>query len=259
MAALRTHRDRAMVAAMVLGGLRRCEVLGLRLEDLRVAERQVFIAEGRADRYAARARDPAVLRGPLNWYRAMPFSLREPARSGCRPCSPGVTATGSSPGPRPDYAGATSPGPTASPNSTGPRTGCPNRPPARSRHCSPSTSQRRPDSRACQQIPARAPRYRRRPRGVPGQAAGPDANWRDGKGRRPGIIQPAGLRQTARPRERQGHQVAGAPGMRLPGTFASLPCITLSNTESEGERTRSRRYDGISCQLAWLSAPPPNG
>ncbi len=32
-----------------------------------------------ADRYAARARDPAVLRGPLNWYRAMPFSLREAA------------------------------------------------------------------------------------------------------------------------------------------------------------------------------------
>jgi len=32
-----------------------------------------------ADRYAARARDPAGLRGPLNWYRAMPFSLREPA------------------------------------------------------------------------------------------------------------------------------------------------------------------------------------
>src|ERR1700722_4306207 len=34
MAALRTHRDRAMVAAMVLGGLRPCEVLGLRLEGL---------------------------------------------------------------------------------------------------------------------------------------------------------------------------------------------------------------------------------
>ena len=46
-AALRTHRDRAMVAAMVLGGLRRCEVLGLRLQDLRVAERRVFIAEGK--------------------------------------------------------------------------------------------------------------------------------------------------------------------------------------------------------------------
>ena len=49
-AALRTHRDRAMVAAMVLGGLRRCEVLGLRLGDLHVAERRVFIAEGKAGR-----------------------------------------------------------------------------------------------------------------------------------------------------------------------------------------------------------------
>jgi integrase/recombinase XerD len=49
-AALRTHRDRAMVAAMVLGGLRRCEVLGLRLEDLHAAERRVFIAEGKAGR-----------------------------------------------------------------------------------------------------------------------------------------------------------------------------------------------------------------
>ena len=39
-----------MVAAMVLGGLRRCEVLGLRLEDLRVAGRRVFIAEGKGGR-----------------------------------------------------------------------------------------------------------------------------------------------------------------------------------------------------------------
>ena len=46
-AALRTSRDRAMVAAMVLGGLRRCEVLGLRLEDLRFGERRVFIADGK--------------------------------------------------------------------------------------------------------------------------------------------------------------------------------------------------------------------
>jgi len=45
--ALRTHRDRAMVQAMVLGGLRRCEVLGLELEHLRVAERRVFVAEGK--------------------------------------------------------------------------------------------------------------------------------------------------------------------------------------------------------------------
>jgi len=32
--ALRTRRDRAMVLAMLLGGLRRCEVLGLRLADV---------------------------------------------------------------------------------------------------------------------------------------------------------------------------------------------------------------------------------
>jgi integrase/recombinase XerD len=46
-AALRTHRDRAMVAAMLLGGLRRCEVLGLRLVDLHPAEKRVFVAEGK--------------------------------------------------------------------------------------------------------------------------------------------------------------------------------------------------------------------
>ena len=46
-AALRTARDRAMVEAMVLGGLRRCEVLGLRLEDLRPGQRRVFVAEGK--------------------------------------------------------------------------------------------------------------------------------------------------------------------------------------------------------------------
>jgi integrase len=31
----------------VLGGLRRCEVIGLRLGDLQVAQRRVFIAEGK--------------------------------------------------------------------------------------------------------------------------------------------------------------------------------------------------------------------
>jgi integrase/recombinase XerD len=44
---LRTHRDRAMVFAMVLGGLRRCEVLGLCLSDVQVPERSLFIAEGK--------------------------------------------------------------------------------------------------------------------------------------------------------------------------------------------------------------------
>jgi integrase/recombinase XerD len=46
-AALRTSRDRAMVLAMLLGGLRRCEVLGLRLGDVQVADRRVFIVEGK--------------------------------------------------------------------------------------------------------------------------------------------------------------------------------------------------------------------
>jgi site-specific recombinase XerD len=46
-AALRRWRDRAMVEAMVLGGLRRCEVLGLRFEDLHPGEARLFIAEGK--------------------------------------------------------------------------------------------------------------------------------------------------------------------------------------------------------------------
>jgi integrase/recombinase XerD len=45
--ALRTQRDRAMVQAMVLGGLRRAEVLGLRLEDLHLGEWRVFVNEGK--------------------------------------------------------------------------------------------------------------------------------------------------------------------------------------------------------------------
>lgn len=47
MAALRTRRDRAMVEAMLLGGLRRCEVLGLRLEDVRPGEHRLFVAQGK--------------------------------------------------------------------------------------------------------------------------------------------------------------------------------------------------------------------
>ncbi|WP_406381472.1 tyrosine-type recombinase/integrase [Streptomyces sp. NBC_00117] len=45
--AVNTARDRAMVLAMLLGGLRRCEVLGLRLGDLSPGERRVFISEGK--------------------------------------------------------------------------------------------------------------------------------------------------------------------------------------------------------------------
>ncbi len=47
LASLRRWRDRAMVEAMLLGGLRRCEVLGLRMDDLRLGEGRVFIHEGK--------------------------------------------------------------------------------------------------------------------------------------------------------------------------------------------------------------------
>jgi integrase/recombinase XerD len=45
--ALRTNRDRAMVLAMLLAGLRRCEVLGLRFEDIQVADRRLVVTEGK--------------------------------------------------------------------------------------------------------------------------------------------------------------------------------------------------------------------
>ena len=45
--ALRTHRDRAMVLGMLLAGLRRCEVLGLRFEDVQVADRRLAVVEGK--------------------------------------------------------------------------------------------------------------------------------------------------------------------------------------------------------------------
>jgi site-specific recombinase XerD len=45
--ALRRARDRAMVLAMLLGGLRRCEVLGLRLSDVHVGDRELFVADGK--------------------------------------------------------------------------------------------------------------------------------------------------------------------------------------------------------------------
>jgi integrase len=47
LAALRSHRDRAMAEAMLLGGLRRGEVLGLRLRDLQPGEHRVFVAAGK--------------------------------------------------------------------------------------------------------------------------------------------------------------------------------------------------------------------
>jgi site-specific recombinase XerD len=45
--ALRTHRDRAIVEAMLLAGLRRSEALALRFADVHLGERRLFIADGK--------------------------------------------------------------------------------------------------------------------------------------------------------------------------------------------------------------------
>lgn len=45
--ALGTHCDRAMATAMVLVGLRRCKVLGLRLSDIWVGERRISSQKAR--------------------------------------------------------------------------------------------------------------------------------------------------------------------------------------------------------------------
>ncbi len=47
LAALRTKRDRAIFETMLLAGLRRCEALGLRHDDIKWSERRLFIADGK--------------------------------------------------------------------------------------------------------------------------------------------------------------------------------------------------------------------
>jgi len=54
---------------MLLGGLRRCEVLGLRMRDVHAGERRLFVAEGKGGRQRiipvrmARRGVPGVSRG----------------------------------------------------------------------------------------------------------------------------------------------------------------------------------------------------
>lgn len=50
LAALRTHRDRALVLVMVLGGLRRVEALGLALGDLQPGDRRVRVTHAKGGR-----------------------------------------------------------------------------------------------------------------------------------------------------------------------------------------------------------------
>jgi integrase len=48
--ALRTQRDLAIVLAMLLAGLRRCEVLGLRLGDINPGEQRLLVTSGKGGR-----------------------------------------------------------------------------------------------------------------------------------------------------------------------------------------------------------------
>jgi integrase/recombinase XerD len=60
--ALRTRRDQAMVQAMLLGGLRRCEVLGLRLGDVRGRRATVVHRRGQGWSATDRAGLGSILR-----------------------------------------------------------------------------------------------------------------------------------------------------------------------------------------------------
>jgi integrase len=84
LAALRSHRDRAMVLAMLLGGLRRCEVLGLRMQDVQAGDRRLFVAEGKGGHQRI---VPVSNRFFAAWPTTCPASgPRTPTPSGCSWC-----------------------------------------------------------------------------------------------------------------------------------------------------------------------------
>jgi Phage integrase, N-terminal SAM-like domain len=93
MSALRTQRDRAMVQGMALGGLRRAEVLGLRLEDLRLGEWRVFVNEGKGGPPALSAGVPRLFR-----HRGFIYGDRAATGSGHRPVVRSAEGLSSGPG-----------------------------------------------------------------------------------------------------------------------------------------------------------------
>jgi len=85
--ALRRWRDRAMVEAMLLGGLRRCEVLGLRMEDLRLGEGRLFIHQGKGGHQRlTRSRHGSSAAWPVTSNSSAP---RWPTRQRCVQRDPG--------------------------------------------------------------------------------------------------------------------------------------------------------------------------
>jgi len=82
-AALRTHRDQAMVAAMLFGGLRRCEVLGLRFERATTIPSPKPIAAECTTRVSGqRARASSGFRRRASPDRVRSIDLRHRRRSG---------------------------------------------------------------------------------------------------------------------------------------------------------------------------------
>jgi integrase/recombinase XerD len=83
-AALRTHRDRAMVLGMLLAGLRRCEVLGLRFADVQVADRRLAVVEGKGGHHrVVRPRTGSSARSAPTW---MTSGQPRHRQSGCLWC-----------------------------------------------------------------------------------------------------------------------------------------------------------------------------
>ena len=221
MGALRTERDRAMTQAMVLGGLRRCEVLGLRLGDLRLGEWRVLIREGKGghERSGAAVAHLLFHRGALHGPRATRdderVALRRPQRSASRPSALGAR-------PRPDHQsrpGARPVSPTA-----------------------PVTSCATPASRVCAR-PA-WPSKPSRPR--PDTARSP----------RPGSISTSASTgwptSTAAPRSHRG------PGARGGGPMNALAQIQSSNHGDEAAgRPRSRGPRSPPGPRSWSPPWPP--
>lgn len=88
-----------MVLAMLLAGLRRCEVLGLRLEDLWVGDRHLFVAEGKgghhrvlpvADRFLAAVGDYLHDERPAGAPTDRLFVVLKGPRRGCPLSSEGL-------------------------------------------------------------------------------------------------------------------------------------------------------------------------
>jgi len=67
MNSLRTERDRAMVLLMLLGGLRKSEVLGLSLEDLDFAQHTVLVREGKGGHQRVASIAPSALKSLLRY------------------------------------------------------------------------------------------------------------------------------------------------------------------------------------------------